>query len=563
MPVDSELSLEALLGSAVEMPLRPADADAEKPDAAEPVVAEPAASERSIGLAMLLGVADAQEDDYSQASVLREKEEASLPTTEATRDGFVDDLSALLGEVDTVESESTFEESENDGADDWLQNLAAMVAEAPRGADEPVAPDGKDAPLSGGARLSGAPADGRASHTLRSRYADARAFRTEPIVADEPASDAEPAVVDKGAAGAEPVMSGEDAAGVKPVAAQSATALAVVRNPVLPAPAGGRPAQGEDMSRYREPQQPREGQPGRGSVQERRPAKVSGYEASPSAQAEDVGSPPKSPVSSASARSAAEAPMPAPEKPVPASAPSASVAAKPVSVSASSLPKPSPAASITVSAPAGVRAVATSETTVSDRAASNDSFVPVETSAPASAGGPAVTHAAGHPVRRKANQDGRVSTRWFVVCGLLLALMVASTCFAVWTTGEQGEAAPVDSPESNELAFGYTALDSNGLPREVRERVEFDSDGFAESSSLSVQAENDEAAALLLADAQMQFGSAWSGGSVVNSAAVFTVDVRNQHVDRDAYTALVMENTTDAHLVDPTPASDSSPDSVS
>lgn len=89
----------------------------------------------------------------------------------------------------------------------------------------------------------------------------------------------------------------------------------------------------------------------------------------------------------------------------------------------------------------------------------------------------------------------------------------------------------------------------DGQLRNARESVAFGDDGLAESSTLSIQAESDEAAEALLSEAKEQFGSSWSGGSVEGGNAVFTVDMRAERIDRKTYEALIMANTADARLL--------------
>lgn len=152
---------------------------------------------------------------------------------------------------------------------------------------------------------------------------------------------------------------------------------------------------------------------------------------------------------------------------------------------------------------------------------------------------------------RKAMREEPVAMRWYVLCVVLLLLAVACTCFAVWTASSARETTPLaNANASDSLSLAYSVQGSNGQSHEVRESVSFGDDGLAESSTLSIQAENDEAAALLLADAKERFGAAWSGGSVEGGVAVFTVDVRSEHVDRKTYQALIMESTTDARVLD-------------
>lgn len=141
--------------------------------------------------------------------------------------------------------------------------------------------------------------------------------------------------------------------------------------------------------------------------------------------------------------------------------------------------------------------------------------------------------------------------RWYVLCAVLLVLAVACTCFAVWTASSARETTPLAvAAAPGSLSFAYSIQDPSGQSHEARESVTFGADGLAESSTLTIQAESDEAAALLLADAKERFGAAWSGGSTEGGAAVFTVDVRAEQVDRKTYQALIMESTTDARILD-------------
>lgn len=539
MPVNSALSLEALLGAA--------DGDASGPESAE----EASPRSDSVDLSMLLGLAGEQEGAArtpaltSHAAFPISLDDAAGREEMGDRDGegdsaLVDSLRSLLG-GSSAESEPAPSKSKA-APDDWVSGLAALVAGASREFEPAEAGRREDvalmveapAALAAVAPVAKATAAEPSPHAVRSRYADARAFRpaadqasaAKPVFADGPQSaTASARVVDKqgastktaepagrdavlavgSAAGSDavktaPAPSGEPAPAPKPsgpseskAALQDAKA-AVLSKSVEPAEQARRKEQAKYAKGAKDVKDAR----GTGSAHSAKPMVVS------------LG---------------ASGDLAVPAEGADSASPSGASAPKPAPASSSGAPAPKP-----VPAPPSGSAV--------------EAALPVAPSAE--------DRSPARPVKRRSVRDASPTACWYVLCAVLLALAVASTCFAVWTSAGTREAPALSSvPASGALTFAYTVQGPDGQPRDVRESVAFGDDGLAESSTLSIQAESDEAAEALLSEAREQLGSSWSGGSVEDGRAAFTVDVRAERIDRKAYEALIMANTADARLLSP------------
>lgn len=542
MPVNSALSLEALLGAA--------DGDASGPESAE----EASPRSDSVDLSMLLGLAGEQEGAaHTPALTSLAASPISLDDVAGReemgeRDGegdaaLVDSLRSLLG-GSSAESEPAPSKSKA-APDDWVSGLAALVAGASREFEPAEAGRREDvalmveapAALADVAPAAKATAAESFPHAVRSRYADARAFRpaadqasaAKPVFADGPqlatssarvvdkqgasTKTAEPAgrdavlavgsAADSNAVKTVPAPSGELAPAPKPsepsepkAALQDAKA-AVLSKSVEPAEQARRKEQAKDAKGAKDVKDVKDAR-GTGSAHYAKPVGAS------------LGASGDLAVLAEGADSASPSGAPAP---------------KPAPASSSGAPAPKP-----VPAPPSGSAV--------------EAALPVAPSAE--------DRSPARPVKRRSVRDPSPTARWYVLCAVLLALAVASTCFAVWTSAGTREAPALSSvPASGALTFAYTVQGPDGQPRDVRESVAFGDDGLAESSTLSIQAESDEAAEALLSEAREQFGSSWSGGSVEDGRAAFTVDVRAERIDRKAYEALIMANTADARLLSP------------
>ena len=210
MPVNSALSLEALLGAA--------DGDASGPESAE----EASPRSDSVDLSMLLGLAGEQEEAaQAPASASLATFSISFDDAAGRKEGgeragegdaaLVDSLRSLLGGSSAEGEAEAVPAEPQAAADDWVSGLAALVAEVPREA-EPAEPGRRGdvaltveavAALASGVPAAKTAAVEPAPHTVRSRYADARAFRpaagrtsaAKPVSAREPQPATAPAGV--------------------------------------------------------------------------------------------------------------------------------------------------------------------------------------------------------------------------------------------------------------------------------------------------------------------------------------------------------------------------------
>lgn len=538
MPVNSALSLEALLGAA--------DGDASGPEPAE----EASPRSDSVDLSMLLGLAGEQEE-AAQAPALTSLAAFPVSLDDAAgreetgeRDGegdaaLVDSLRSLLG-GSSAESEAAPPETKA-SPDDWVSGLAALVAGASHEVEPVEAGRREDVALMVEASAAKATAAAPSPLAVRSRYADARAFRpaadqasaTKPAFADGPqsatssaqvvgkqgasAKTAEPAGRDAAlaagsAAGADavktaPAPSDEPASAPKPSGPSEPKAALQEAKAAVPS----KSAEPAEQAKRKEQAKDAKGAKGAKDAKDVKEARDTGSAHSAKPMVASLGASGDLAAPAEGADSASPSGAPAP-RPAPAS-----------SSSGTSAPKPAPA-------PPSGSAV--------------EAALPVAPSAE--------DRSPARPVKRRSVRDTSPTARWYVLCAVLLALAVASTCFAVWTSVGTREAPALSSvPASGALTFAYTVQGPDGQPRDVRESVAFGDDGLAESSTLSIQAESDEAAEALLSEAKEQFGSSWSGGSVEDGRAAFTVDVRAERIDRKAYEALIMANTADARLLSP------------
>ena len=523
MSVNSALSLEALLGAVDgSRPSGEAEDPRSEPDAAM----ESAVQEGAVDLAMLVGAGPAPEGD-----------------------DLVGGLRSLLDDEASVKREPAADRRPVEDGDDWVRSLAALVASAgcettavaladAVAATERSVAKGPVAAKSAASVRAGedddvvkrtkASKDARASFShsagqpVRSRYADARAFRPEPALQPEPAqpSHLRPAS--------------------KSVPSAAATELAIRPNAQL----DKHPEQADSarLERRGSAQSPKQAlaAPGR-ALAELAPVPAIRQGSAPGAVPVTESAPVTDAVS-------------APPKAAPAQV------TEPVPATASSVASPT-----IVSAPAveSIRAAEPERSIEQPPASSVAEPMAATVSEPvASAASPAVLPSADpassivsgyRPVHRlnrgKATQAGRAAMRWYLLCGVLLLLAVACTCFAVWTASGTREVPSLASSPSGSMSFAYTVQGPDGRLHEAMESVSFGDDGLVESSAFTIQAESDDDAALLLADAKEQFGSAWSGGSVKDGAAVFTVDVSAERVDKETYRALIMESTTDARML--------------
>ena len=488
----SSFSLDALLGNQLE---------AEEPDADERQSEERVAASASDLLGML-GLAP-EPPRIEEAESPIEVGPASAPV----------DLHALIG---------LEEERERDQAD----TPDAMKT-------EPVVPLALDV-LTVGARhadeaIDEAPTEASPKQTVRSRFADAPAFRPpvshEELVGPEeapaprvssPASAALPVIpvtpavrylagesrplelperlpaqepVSSSIGKAQPAQPAQSAKPAKP--AQSAK-LAQSAKPALPA----QPVELSQPSQPTKPVQP--SQPSQPApVQQpvrHRPARPTPAPLAPSAQAE----PPE---------------KPQPQQPSATDAkPERSAAAKPSSVSKASTstsPKRRPSASPS------------------------------------------------HPVstERAARSGKRTGGIWYLLSACLFALAIACTCYAVYAAVHDGRATPpapiaVNAESaSGERQFRYAVQGADGSTRAVEETARFDVDGLVAESTISFKAESETEAAQVLEDAEARFGDAWVSGSVQDGKAVFTVKHEGEALDREAYAALLEASTLDCETI--------------
>ena len=134
---------------------------------------------------------------------------------------------------------------------------------------------------------------------------------------------------------------------------------------------------------------------------------------------------------------------------------------------------------------------------------------------------------------------------WYLISVCLFALALACTCYAVFSSVESHKVVSSASlsSESGDRRFRYEVEGSDGALRSVVETARFDVDGFLSESTVSFEAASDEEAAWFLEDARAQFGNEWMSGAVENGNAVFTVRVADSTLDRAAYAALLQSGT--------------------
>ena len=151
------------------------------------------------------------------------------------------------------------------------------------------------------------------------------------------------------------------------------------------------------------------------------------------------------------------------------------------------------------------------------------------------------------------------ATTWYVACALLLALAAACTCLAVCSGSplsasplvEPGPQAAIAAGRPDSMTFEYTVRGPENRTYQATEVASFGADGFLDCSAITIDVLSADEAERLLAHAREEFGSAWVGGSVEEGRVAFTVDAEREGIDREAYSSLLMSNTTDCKVIDP------------
>lgn len=156
---------------------------------------------------------------------------------------------------------------------------------------------------------------------------------------------------------------------------------------------------------------------------------------------------------------------------------------------------------------------------------------------------------------RAARSDKRTGGIWYLLSACLFALAIACTCYAVYAAVHDERATPpapiaVNAESaSGERQFRYAVQGVDGLTRAVEETARFDVDGLVAESTISFKAESETEAAQVLEDAEARFGDAWVAGSVQDGNAVFTVKHEGEGLDRESYAALLEASTLDCETI--------------
>lgn len=162
---------------------------------------------------------------------------------------------------------------------------------------------------------------------------------------------------------------------------------------------------------------------------------------------------------------------------------------------------------------------------------------------------PAVRHAESE----QSEKNARNSVPWYILCAALFMLAVACTVYAVYL-GQSGSETPdagasaADAPEAP-AAYRYFIDKPDGTRYTVRERITLNAQGYVDLSAVTIEAASDVEAKAVLDDVRTHFGPAWVGGLVEGSKVVFTVKVQQKNIDAAVYEALLEENTTDFQVV--------------